>query len=137
MSILISTFREPVRVLIGDNDPDIQFRDDAQLDAAARAVVNLGKVTGDPALLNGAISYTLDSATTGIIPTFTPVSDPKAWAQVVYHTARLFAVDVTPSHWRTRAFSETIGENKERVFNLLMEIYGLENGTACGASDYT
>src|ERR1035437_756961 len=108
MSTAVSTFREPIRVLIGDNDSHIQFRDNAQIDAAVRAVVNLGKVTGDPTLLAGASSYALDSANTGIITSFTPVTDPKAWAQTVYHAAKIFAVDVTPTHWRTRAFSETV-----------------------------
>lgn len=131
MSTSFSTFREPVRVLIGDNDPDIKFREDAQLDAAMRAVVNLGKVIGeqeDP--------YAVIEAGTGLTPDLTPASDALAWAQLVWNTAKLFAVDVTPMHWRTRAFSETIGENKERVWNIFLELYNLENGGMVGGSSY-
>ena len=136
MSTAISTFREPIRILIGDCDPDIQFRDNSQLDAAVRMTVNLGQVVGDTTLHPYTPSYNMDSAGTGITPSFDPVSDPKAWAQTVFHAAKVFAVDVTPTHWRTRAFSETIGENRERVFNLLMEIYNTDNGDACGGSSY-
>jgi hypothetical protein len=127
----ISTFREPIRVLIGDDDPSIQLRENAQIDAAVRTVVDLGKVTGE----NDA-AYALNAGRTAITPTFTAVSDPKAFAQAVYYAAKLFAVDFTPTTWRTRAFSESVGENKERVYSLLSEIYALENGEGCDSSDY-
>jgi hypothetical protein len=131
MSTPVSYFRESIRVMIGDNDPDIKMRDDAQIDAAVRLVVDLGKVTG--AETNG---YAMNLARTEIAPTLTPATDPKAFAQVIYHAAKQFAVDVTPTAWRTRAFSESIGENRERIFSLLNDIYTLEHGDGCQSADY-
>jgi hypothetical protein len=126
MSTPISEFREPIRVLIGDNDPDIPFREDAQIDAAVRTVVNLSKVVGDQTTVD---NYTMDIAG-AITPTLTATGDPKAYAQCVYHASRLFVADMQPTAWRTRAFSQVIGENREKIWALLEDLYNLENAGA-------
>lgn len=133
MATLISTFREPIRVIIDDNDPDIQLREDAQLDAAVRTVVDLGKVTG---ALAAGTTYEVDALRTGITPNLTAAGDPKAFAQVVYHTAKLFLGAQAPTSWRTRAFSETIGRNYEAVWNVLTELWDVESGEGCESSEY-
>lgn len=131
MATPLSTYREPVRVLIGDNDPDIQLLEDAQLYAAMRTVLDLGKVTGIE-----TSGYAVDTPRTGVTPDLTAVADPKGFAQLVYHTARLFLMNRTPISWRTRAFSETIGNNYEAVWNVIEDLYSLENGDGCVSSDY-
>lgn len=131
MSTLISTFREPIRVLIDDDDPDIQLRENAQIDAAVRLVVNLGKVVSE----DGATAYALDG-TTSITPNLTATGDAHAWARLVWNAAKRFTSAAKPMAWRTRAFSETIGEGREKVFEVLEELWNLENGGGCKSSDY-
>ncbi len=108
MATAISGFREAVRVLIGDNDPDIQLVEDSQLDAAMRLILDLGRVVGD----QGAVSnYACDAGRTNVTPDLVAGDDPKAMAQLVYYAAMRFSTDVAPTSWRTRAFSESIGQN--------------------------
>jgi hypothetical protein len=133
MSTLLSTFREPVRVLIGDNDPDIQLREDAQIDAALRTVLNLGKVVGDQTTVT---SYLPDTLGTSVTPTLTPALDPKGYAELVYHTARVFIADDRPTSWRTRAFSESVGNNVEKIWLILEELWGINFGDGSQSSDY-
>jgi hypothetical protein len=133
MSTALTNFVTSVRVLIGDNHPDILVRDDTQIIAALATVVNLGKVSGDQTEVP---FYTLDTLGTSITPDLTPASDLRAYCQLIYHTAFIFAADVTPTHWHTRAFSETVGRNDDRAFNLMQEIYHTDNPWAAGASDY-
>ncbi len=127
----ISSFYEPIRVLIGDNDPDIQLREDSQLAAAVRTVLNLGKVVS----ADEATTYAV-SGTTAVTPDLTAASDAVAYAKLVFRAAQLFVTDMTPIAWRTRAFSESIGENREKVFHIMEEIWRLENGDGCASSDY-
>ena len=133
MSTALSSFREPVRVLIGDNDPDIQLREDAQLYAAMRTSLNLGKVVGDQTTVT---AYAVDTDVTQVTPTLTAADDPKAYAQLIYYTARWFIVDMTPTAWRTRAFSETVGNNVERIWMILDELWNLESGDGCASAEY-
>ena len=81
-----------------------------------RAVVNLGKVT----------DYTVGDG--GITPTLTAATDPTAWAQLVWHTAKMFASGITSSSFTQRSFSERIGEPRELVGMILDEVYRLEDG---------
>ncbi len=111
-------------MIVGDSDPDIQFREDAQYITAMKLTVNKADVIGDQTEVP---YYYLDAGGTNIVPDLTPAADPKAFVQLIYHAAKHFAVDVTPTHWRTRAFSETVGENRERVFSILEEIYNADN----------
>lgn len=117
--------------MIGDNDPDIQFRENSQIDAAIKLVLNLGKVVGDQTTVD---NYTYSGGNTS--PDLTSTEDPKAFAQLVYYAARQFIVDISPTSWRTRAFSESIGENREKIWALLEDIWNLENGDGCASSDY-
>lgn len=134
---LLTTFREPVRVMIADNDADINLVEDAQIDAAMRTVVDLARVTGTPAIAPDG--YALDAGRLNIVPTLTPVSDPKAFAQLVYWTAKLFTGNLTPHiAWRTRAFSysASTGANFDGIFHLLEAIYNLEQGDMGATTDY-
>lgn len=133
MATLISTFREHVRVLIGDNDPDIQLVENSQIDAAMRLVLDLGRVVGDQ---TSAARYACDTARTGVTPDLTSAADPKALAQLIYYAAKRFVSDAAPASWRTRAFSETRGEGIQKVFHLVEELYHLENGEMSGTTDY-
>jgi len=131
VSTPLTSFIEPVRVIIGDNDPDIQIRENSQILAAIKTVIDLGKVSGVQ-----ATGYSLTTDRAGITPDLLAVEDPKALAQLVYSTAQLFAVDVAPTAWRTRAFSESIGANPERIMHILDELYRATNGDGCSSLDY-
>jgi len=133
MSTSISTFREPVRVLIGDNDPDIQLRENAQIDAAIRTVVDMGKVTGDQVVVT---NYSVTPTRDGITPDLTAADDPKAFSQLVLYTSRLFIADMGPAAWRTRAFSETVGNNYERIWMIIEDLWNLEFGAGMASSEY-
>ena len=103
---------------MADRDPDVHIYDSDQLNDGITAVVNLGKVPG----------YAISEDGTEITPEFTPSTDSIAYARVIYHTAKLFAVGLTSSSFRTRAFSESFGDSRELISDLLNEVYQLENG---------
>lgn len=117
----IAAFRKFIRTMLGDSGPDIfQFSAD-ELDDAVRLTVNLGRATG--------VSLTADGL--GLTPTVSPADPAQAlnWAKIVYHSAKLFIMpNASSSSFRTRGLSEHFGESKERVFELLNEIYELDNG---------
>lgn len=133
MSTPIANFREPIRCLIGDNDPDIQFRENAQIDAAIRTVVDMGKVVGDQTTVD---RYSVTSSRDAITPDLSAADDPKAFAQLVLHAAKLFVCDSATSSWRTRAFSESVGANYEQVWIIMEEIRNVEFGQGLVSSAY-
>ncbi len=131
MSTPISNFRWAVRVLIGDDDPDINLIEDAQIDRAMRLQLDVGRVVGDQVTVS---AYTFDDP--NITPDLTAAADPKAFAQLIYYAAKLFVADVQSQAWRTRAFSETRGDNIQKVFHIVEELYGIENGQMSNSTDY-
>lgn len=131
---LISTFREIVRLLTDDIDPDIKLREDSQIDAAIRGVIDLGRVVGDNPLTQ-TTPYGVTNDRLNVSPDLTAASDPKAFAQLAYRAASLF-ISVQPSQWKTRAFAETLGANTERVMLILQGLYEAENGPMCESGEY-
>ena len=130
MATALSSFYEPLRVLIGDDDPDIPLRSDAQLAAAMRTVLDLGRVTG----ANGP--YATAVSRTEVTPDLVPADDPLAFAQLVYYAARIFVTDSRPEVWRTRAFSQVLGDNREKVLEILLSLHELEGGGMSFSTDY-
>lgn len=134
MPTTLSTFYPVLRAILSDQDPDIHIYDDSVLNDGMNAVVNLGRVrqigddgspgTGSPYQIAGV---DLDQ----ISPALTPASDPAAYAALIWHTAKLFAVAITSSQFKTSGFSETVGESKELISNIVQEVYTLENGERC------
>ena len=118
MATAISDFRTPLRAILGDTHPTIKQYAVDQLDAAVELVVNLGKAPG----------IAVDG--TGLTPTVTPTNAAAGnWARIVLHAARRFVLpNAAASSYRTRALSESFGEQKEMVFELLSEIYAIEFG---------
>jgi hypothetical protein len=115
---LIANLRPFVRTILGDTDPLVrQFHAD-QIDDAIRLVVNLDKAPGIEVSDDG--SY--------LTPAVTPSNSQSTnWAKIVLHAARRFILPISmSSSFRTRAFSESFGENRTMVFELLQEIYELE-----------
>ena len=77
MSVALSQFYEPVRALVGDDDPDFQVISDAAIDSRLRLVVNSGKVHG----------YAIGSDNESIIPSTTrPRGRGYAWESDSYDT---------------------------------------------------
>jgi hypothetical protein len=115
---LLTTYHPVLRAVLGDRDPDVHMYDGDQLSDAMTAVVNVGKVPG----------YAITQDGTGITPDLTPASDQPSYALLVYHTAKMFVVTLTATSYRTRAFSESFGDSKEFIVDILQEVYRLENG---------
>lgn len=117
MTPLVNFYR-PVRALLGDRNAQVRRYPDAALADAVRTVVQLNKVP----------DHLLDLTELGIEPTIT---DPNLFALVCYHVGRLFvAPDPAGRSWRTKDFSESLGDTKHFLAALEMEIHNLENGTA-------
>lgn len=112
----LSSFREPIRCLLQDNDPDIpEFADD-QLDASIRLSVNSGKVPG----------YEISNQ--GVVPPLTPKLDQTNWVRLVYYSAKRFGVSFTDEYLSSRSASFRTAQPTELTDDIMMEIYELENG---------
>jgi hypothetical protein len=110
---LLSDFYLPLRLLLGDNDPQAVYQyQDAALDGAVRCVFAFG---------NGPESYALNgdrNSCTGITPGL-PNGD--AFAKVVYEAGMiLIGGDVGANSYRTRALSVSV--SGDRVKNLLADL---------------
>jgi hypothetical protein len=119
MATKIESFRESIRTLLGDNHPTIKNYHQDQLDAAVRLVVRLGKAPG----------VTLSTDGLSVEPTITPfdTQQGKNWARIVLNSAKRFIItDSAAGSFRTRALSESFGERREMVFDILNEVYSLE-----------
>ncbi|HXJ56506.1 MAG TPA: BppU family phage baseplate upper protein [Verrucomicrobiae bacterium] len=117
----LASFREPVRLLLGDSDPLVTQYSAAQIDAAVRFVVNRGRAEG----------VTVSSDQQHIEPAVSPSGESQRtnWARIVLYSAKVFAVvDAAGGSFRTRALAESFGERRDAVFSLLNEIYEVEFG---------
>jgi len=126
----LSTFHKPLRAILGDYDPDIHTYDGDQLNNAMGVVLNLGRVTGDP--LVAVEGYFLSSDELRVRPALKPSTDVKAYAQLLYHTSKMFVVNLTSESFRTRAFSRTVGDSYHLIHDILGQVYYLENGEGMG-----
>ena len=140
MSTPISNYREMVRVLIDDSDPDIQLREDAQIDAALRGVLDSGRVIGVIATIDASKSqYSVDATRLLVSPDLTPSVDPLAFVQLTYNAALMFnGGSVLSGAWRTRAFSYVNSNvaNADRIMMILSGIYDAQSAGLVAASDY-
>ena len=116
MATNISEFRDIIRLLLQDNDPDIHLYDDFQLDNAVKLKVAQGKVPG----------YSLEGS--AVDPDLTMESDGPSYALLSYHAAKCFAVGLSSKSFNTRAFSAKTGKPIELIDDIINEIYFLENG---------
>lgn len=130
---LISDFREMVRVLIDDNDADIQLRENSQIDAALRGVLDCGFVS----VSDGNTTYAVNEARTGITPELDPATDPNAFVELTYRAAMMFAPSMGEA-WRTRAFSYIASHwsADQRLMILLQGLYEARAANMIVASDY-
>lgn len=116
MATLLSDFIEPVRALLNDNDPNgIYSIESDEILASMRLILNTGKVPG----------YAVSGV--NVAPDLL-ATDPKAYALLIYHTAKIFTNAMTRESFNTRAFSESLGEPRELIGAIIDEVYNLENG---------
>lgn len=112
----ISEFYEPVRAFLGDHGPDIYMYEEDAIARTVRAVVRTG--------LAGDFALTSDNAS------ITPAVEVNAFLLICLKTARMFvAPNPSRQSGRTRAYSESIGDFKDFMLHLEMQIHDLENGT--------
>lgn len=111
----ITDFHTPVRVVLGDHDPQFVMFTADSISNAIRLVVNGGRLDG----------YTM--ADTNTITPSVAVGAP--YGLLVYRTAMEFAASNPDSHaFRTRAVSERVGGWKAFMSHIEDVIYRLENG---------
>jgi hypothetical protein len=110
-------FYRPLRVMLGDFDPDARQYPDEVLRDAVKTAVQLNKLPG----------YTLSVDEAAVEPEF---RDANQFALLTYHTAKLF-VQAMPDRFsfRTRAYSESAGSMLRFLTTLEAEIDAIENGT--------
>ena len=121
----ITSFRRPVRVILGDRDPSVQRYSDQAIDDAVKTVMQLAK----PSLAGFALTPDESGITPDLIAAAGTTVDPSKFALVIWHAVKLFVTPESAAYsYRTRAISESFGENKGRVSDVLMEIHNLENG---------
>jgi hypothetical protein len=125
-----SEFYDIIRAILDDTDPDVHVYDEAQLDSAIRAALALRKITSSDSGQEVIYTFSGDS----VSPSLTMSSDPTAFAQLAYYSAHRFVSAMKPLSWRTRAFSETVGEAGELIHQLLDDIHKLENGAMVGTT---
>jgi hypothetical protein len=128
MSTALTTFHTTLRVILSDRDLDVHLYEAQQLTDAMTAVISLGKVVGDG--VNAPDGYSVSAG--AISPSLTAVADPIAFAQLIWHTGRMFVAGLTSTHFRTRAFSESIGDPGELVNYIITELYSIESGEMMG-----
>jgi hypothetical protein len=120
MATSLASFVEPVRALLNDNDPaGIYMIESEEILSAMKLILNTGKVPG----------YAVSSA--DVAPDLTP-ADPRAYALLVFHTAKIFVNAMQRESFNTRAFSESIGEARELIAAVIDEVYRLEHGEMIG-----
>ena len=119
-----SEFYDPIRALLDDTDADIVMYENSQIDKAMKTALSLGKVTTSTA--------TYRAVGTEVTPDLTVESDAKAYALLILHSAKVFCIGKRSLSWRTRAFSETVGDAKFLIADILDEIQKLESGGMSG-----
>lgn len=103
------------RILLGDFDAVVQQFSDTTLRNAARAVVRLGKVSGL------ALSADLNSVS--------PEPTTAQFALLSYWMAKLLITPTPDGYsYRSRAFSERFGHQRDLLGELGARIHELENG---------
>lgn len=134
MSTLLSEFRDPLRLLLGDMDPleNYQFTDD-HLERGVRAVFQCGL---QPTEDNSATTaeYALNDAGTAISPTVPSGDD---FALIAYRAAKLLVMGQDGAiSYRTRALS--VNDRGDRKKDLMRElellIHRIEGGLCVFAS---
>lgn len=119
----ISEFRDPIRAFLLDAHPTIKKFHADQVDAAVRLVVNLGKAPGVQVAGDGL------NLTPSVSPTSEVAEERLNWGRIVLHSAKRFVMGNSASFsYRTRALSESFGEQREAVFDILNEAYAHEFG---------
>lgn len=121
MSTLVSTFRNPLRAVLQDNDPTgLYLYPDAALDDAVKAQVNFGQIDG----------YALTSGDTAITPDIAPpAGDPTRFHLLTMKAARMFVVPRGGSaHVRTRAVTLSSGSSRDMLLAIEHDIDRIENG---------
>ncbi len=119
--MLLAETYDVTRILLGDLDATVQHYSDPTLALTSRAAIQLGKVPG--------IALTLDR--TGVTP------DPTTpqFALWTYWMAKLLATPTPDGYsFRTRAFSERFGHQRDLLGELGARIHELENGEGAFSS---
>ncbi len=112
----LRAFYEPVRAFLGDFDDTLRRYDDRAIDAVVRSLVQCGQFSG----------YTVTADFQKVAPA---VSDPRLFGLLVYKACETFAAPESQSYsYRTRALSESFGDNKMLIWRLEQLRSELENG---------
>ena len=110
---------EPIRALAGDLHPTEHLYEDATLASVVRSVVALGKLN-----VMGTL-YTLTPDRRAITPA---LPDARTLALGVLHSVKyLLRPNMAGSSYRTRAISESFGNQRDFLWDLNNEIWDMEN----------
>lgn len=111
----MTDFVEPVRAILGDFRQPFKYEDSAVL-AVLRTVLRCGLVTG----------YSTTPDMMGVNPV---VTDARSLAVLVHKAAKMFVMPNAAAYsYRTRALSESFGNQRDFVFQLEAALYDLEQG---------
>lgn len=128
MATSLSTYYPVIRALLNDPDEDVPIYTNEQLDAAMEAVLNLGKVVDDD-----GNSFAYDAGLPkAVTPDLTPAGNAEAYARLVLNTAKLFVSGLKREAWRSRSFSQSVGEAHQQIQNILTMLYDEEHGDMMG-----
>lgn len=128
MATSLSTYHGVIRAVLNDPDEDVPIYTDTQLDAALEAVLNLGKVTDSA---GNTFSYD-EGPPKAVTPDLAAADYPEAYARMIYSVAKMFVSGLRSESFRTRSFSQRVGEAHQQVQDILLELYCQENGDMIG-----
>ena len=116
MSTALSTFRKPVRALLGDRDASVFLYSNTALDDATEVAIRMGKLEG----------FSMADATS-ITPAIT---DPNDYALLACEVTMMFVASNPDRYsFKTRPLSESFGSWHEFTMKLEQDIHDLRAGT--------
>lgn len=124
MSTAITELYTPVRAFLGDFNSTVRKYQDTAIADVVRAIVRCGRV---PGIMVSQDNLNLEPG----------LSTPALYAQTVYHACLAFVGPNAGAYsYRTRAMSESFGEQKDFIHELKMALYDVENGGASAFSGW-
>lgn len=128
MATALSTFYPVLRAVLVDPDDDVPIYTSAQLDAAMEAVLNLGKV-----VTTAGTSFAYQAGPPkAVTPDLTAAGDAEGYALLILNTAKMFVQGLKREAFRTRSFSQMLGDSHSLIQGVLTDLYDLENGDMVG-----
>ena len=116
MSTPVLDFREPVRAFLGDFAATVY--ESTAIDAVVRTVIKSGEMPG----------YAIATGELNITPT---IATPLDYGRLTYKAClRFVAPQSRSSSWRTRAASQSFGDQRTFIFELHSALADIENTAA-------